>query len=219
VIPVAPASPPADFGERVRARGLNAIAELAGEIAPQKRGGPKRKKNFGSREAIPSDEFPPYWRDVLPDMRRSYNGICAYLSLYLHSATGSSSVDHFVPKSKAWDKVYEWSNYRLAAALINSKKKDLDLSLDPFTIDNGLFALELVEFQVVPGPAAKGPTIDQVLATRDVLGLNMPECCDLRREYVEDYEKGEIIFSYLERRAPFIALELRRQGRLLRGDL
>jgi hypothetical protein len=55
-----------------------------------------------------------------------------------------------------------------------------------------------------------------------LLGLSQREPCEARREYVRAYEKGPdadgIGLQYLERRAPFIARELRRQGRLLRGD-
>ena len=38
-------------------------------------------------------------------------------------------------------------------------------------------------------------------------------------EYVQNYEGKKIKLEYLERRAPFIARELRRQGRLNNGDL
>jgi hypothetical protein len=87
-------------------------------------------------------------------MLQSYNRLCAYLALHIEPATGSPSVDHVAPKSKAWDRVYEWANYRLASAFINAKKNNLELVLDPFTIREDLFALEFVEFQVVPGPGA-----------------------------------------------------------------
>lgn len=223
MIPVAPAVAPDDFDLRVRQRGLDAIAELVGEPPLRARTGPKRKKVASSRAEIPPQAFPPFWRDVLPEMLASYRRVCAYLALYIEHATGSPSVDHVVPKSKAWDQVYEWSNYRLACSLINSRKNDLDLALDPFGIGSTLFALEFVEFQVVAGAAANGGFLAQVLATIEVLGLNMSECCIARREYVVNYEvgpgNGGIDLPYLERRAPFIAQELRRQGRLLRGDV
>jgi len=222
VIPVAPAAAPPDFDTRVRQRGLGAIAELVGDTPSRKRPGPKRHQIASARADIPSDKFPPLWREVLPEMLVSYRRLCSYLALYIEHGTGSPSVDHVVPRSKAWDKVYEWSNYRLACALINSKKNDLDLALDPFSIRDGLFALEFVEFQVVVGPNAQGDVIDQVEATIKTLGLSIPECCNARREYVDNYElgpgNGGIDLPYLERRAPFIARELRRQGRLLRGD-
>ena len=222
MIPVTPAPAPVDFDERVRQKGLDAIAELVGETPASVRRGRKRNKVASTRATIPAACFPPFWRDVLPDMLESYKRTCAYLALYIEHATGSPSVDHVTPKSKSWDKVYEWSNYRLAAALINSKKNKLDLALDPFTIDDGLFALELVEFQVTAGVAATADLRARVDDSIRVLGLNSVECCAARREYVAGYDdgpgQGGIDLPYLERRAPFVARELRRQKRLLRGD-
>jgi hypothetical protein len=219
VIPVTPAEAPPDFDARVRQKGLDALAELVGEKPSRVRQGRKRKKIAETRAEIPADAFPPYWRDVLPDMLSSYRRLCAYLALYIEHATGSPSVDHVLPKSKAWDKVYEWSNYRLACALVNSRKNDVALALDPFEIGTGLFALEFVEFQVVVGPAAQDQVAARVNESIETLGLNLPECCKARREYVENYEAGHIDLSYLTRRAPFITQELRRQGLLLRGDV
>ena len=151
-------------------------------------------------------------------MLDSYNRLCAYLSLYIEHATGSPSVDHVIPKSKAWDKVYEWSNYRLVAALINSKRNSLDIVLDPFEILDGFFALEFVSFQVKLGAIAKGPIEARATDTIEKLGLNMRECRYARREYVESYKSKMIKIDYLERRAPFIARELRRQRLLNSGD-
>lgn len=156
-------------------------------------------------------------------MRTAYGNLCAYLSLYIEYATGSPSVDHVVPKSRSWKLVYEWSNYRLASSLINSKKNDLDLVLDPFQMETGLFALEFVEFQVEPAPTVRGAKLQAVLETIDVLGLNGQDCRTARAEYVENYRTGPghggIDLPYLERRAPFVAQELRRQRLLVRGDV
>ena len=104
----------------------------------------------GSEGAIPAGEFKPYWRRALNDLLTSYNRTCAYLSLHIPRAVGTPSSDHMVAKSTAWDQVYEWSNYRLACLLMNARKGIADV-LDPFEIDDGWFALELVAFQVVPG--------------------------------------------------------------------
>ena len=204
MIPVNPAPAPADFDERVRNPGRDAIAELIGERPSRRRPGPKRKKLAETRDEIPAEHFPPYWRDVLPDMLESYSRLCAYLSLYIEHATGSPSVDHVIPKSKAWDKVYEWSNYRLASALINSKRS-IEFVLDPFEIDDRLFALEFVSFQVKLGERARGALAEDVANTIEKLGLNLRECRQARREYVENYEKKMISLDYLQRRAPFIA--------------
>ena len=132
MIPVAPAPEPNHFDARVRQKGLDAIAELVGEDPTRRRKGPKRKKIVNSRAEIPSEVFPPFWREVLPEMLVSYHRVCAYLALYIDHATGSPSVDHVVPKSKAWDRVYGGPTIAWRS-LINSKKNNIDLALDPFT--------------------------------------------------------------------------------------
>lgn len=221
VIPVALADEPASFESKVRQRGLDVIAELVGESPSRPRPGPKRKRTLASRDRIPAAAFPDFWRDVLPDLREAYGNLCAYLGLYIEHGTGSASVDHFVPKSKSWQLVYEWSNYRVCSSLINGHRGDRTLLLDPFTIEPGLFALEFTELQVTPGPAARGPTWDLVTNTIDTLGLNQRDCRKARAEYVTAYRDGPptgIALARLEIRAPFIVQELRRQRRLVRGD-
>ena len=219
MIPVTPAPAPADFDDKVKNPGLDAIAELVGEKPKVRRPGPKRNKVAKTRDEIDPKYFPPLWREVLPDMLQAYNRLCAYLSLYIEHATGSPSVDHVIPKSKAWDKVYEWSNYRLACALANSKKNNVELVLDPFQIQDGLFALEFFGFEVTVGALAVGAIEARVADTIEQLGLNLPDCCKARREYFDNYRRQDVTLDYLERRAPFIARELRRQNRLNPGDV
>jgi hypothetical protein len=89
--------------------------------------------------------------------------------------------------------------------------------IDPFALKPGRFALEFVDLQVVAGAAAKGPELADVNATIETLGLNLADCRQQRREYVEAYQDGGITLRYLEHRAPFVAQELRRQG-LLRPE-
>ena len=217
MIPVQPAPEPVDFEERVRRPGLDAIAELVGEQPSQTRRGPKRSKIATRRQDIPGAAYPPLWREVHTDMLTAYRRLCAYLALYIEPATGAPSVDHVIPKSKAWDKVYEWSKYRLACSLVNSRKGDTDHVLDPFEISEEWFALEMVEYQVTVGPGATNNVAVPVGHTIERLGLNDELCRQARREYVESYLEGEISFAYVKRRAPFIARELERQG-LLIGD-
>ena len=220
MIRVTPAEEPEDFEERVRRPGLDAIAELVGDEPSRPRPGPKRKKVTETREAIPSKKFPPFWREALNDMLVVYERRCAYLALYIEHATGNPTVDHVIPKSKAWDQVYEWSNYRLAAALINSKKNDVEGVLDPFEIADDWFALELVAFQVTPGPGANAEIAERVWDTISKLGLNRDECCKARQAYVDSYlaEVDPVPLAYVDKRAPFVARELRRQGMLKAGD-
>jgi hypothetical protein len=220
MIPVALASEPAEFDAKVRQRGLSAIDELVGRPARLKRAGPKRAKLADQERDVPSGAFPPYWRDALPEMLVAYEQRCAYLAMYIHHATGTPTVDHVLPKSYAWDQVYEWSNFRLCAAIINSKKGALLTLVDPFAIGPGWFALNLNTLYVGRGDAAPEAEWSRIEATLPVLNHRL--CVKEREEYVRCYRLGPgaggFDLAHLEFRAPFIASELRRQGQLLRGD-
>ena len=220
MIPVALAAEPASFEKTVRLPGLSAIDEFVGRPPRLKRRGPKRSPIAATEDKIPPDMFPPFWRLALDEMLDRYDRRCAYLAMYIHHATGSPTVDHVLPKSYAWQLVYEWTNYRLCAAIINSKKSDLLNLIDPFEIETGWFELDLTTFHVVRGqtaPAAQHAKIDATLPV-----LNQRDCWKEREEYVFRYRLGPtnkgIDLTYLEDRAPFVARELRRQEKLERGD-
>lgn len=221
MIPVARASEPAAFDWAVRQPGLSAIDELVGRPPRTRRPGPRRAKVADAEADIPAHKFPPFWREALDDMLVAYERRCAYLAMYIHHATGSPTVDHVLPKSYAWDQVYEWSNYRLCAAIVNSKKNDLLTLVDPFNVQTGCFELNLATFHVQRGSSAPQAEWTSIDATLPV--LNQRDCWQERAEYVNRYRlgpgNGGIDLAYLADRAPFIASELRRQGQLLRGDV
>jgi hypothetical protein len=216
MIPIALAPEPATFDAKVRQKGEAAMLALRGRGPP--RGGRPRKPVAKRRDLIPSDKFPPYWRAVLDEMHEAYEGRCAYLAMYIEKATGNPSVDHVIPRSRSWRQIYEWSNYRLAAAVINSKKNDLELVLDPAVIRSGWFALDFLSMEVGIGPTASTSQHTKIRNTIDLLGLNLQDCIDQRSEYYLDYKSRDISLRWLERRAPFIGQELRRQGKLHPGD-
>lgn len=221
MIPVVQASEPPGFDAQVRQRGLSAIDELVGRPPRLPRGGPRRKKVANQEQDIPADAFPPFWRAALPDMLTAYQSRCAYLAMHIYPGTGSPTVDHALPKSYAWNMVYEWSNYRLCAAIINSKKGASLTLVDPFDVQPGWFALNFNTFSVERGPAAPASEWSRIEATLPV--LNQRPCEMARAEYVRCYrlgpDKGGISLSHLESRAPFIAAELRRQGLIREGAL
>ena len=216
MIPLTVANEPATFDATVRQKGLSAIDQLVGRAPRVARPGRRRAKIAEVEADIPAKDFPPFWRDALDDLLGAYERRCAFLAIYIEHATGNPSVDHMIPKSRAWSQVYEWDNYRLCAASVNSKKSDLQTIIDPFEIGDGWFQLELVAFQVIRGPAVTPAYEGRVDATLEL--LNIGECRRARQEYVERYEQRDISFAYLDRRAPFIAAEMRRQGRLHAGD-
>ena len=212
MIPVTPAPEPPAFDSKVRQPGLRAIAELAGEKPdPPRTAGRPCKKVAASRDKIPAGKFPPYWRKVLGDLMENYQQICAYLCLYIPRGTGAPSVDHAVAKSQKWDQVYEWSNYRLACSLMNTRKGAAADVLDPFEIGEDWFALELVGFQVLPGDGLSDEVTGAVTNTIERLRLNDLACCGVREEYAERYWNGVFPFDHLMQQAPFVARELQRQ--------
>lgn len=208
-----------DFDKKIRQPGLSAIDELVGRAPRLKRGGPRRAKIADTESKIPGGEFPPFWREALDDMMEAYEQRCAYLAMFIEE-TGNPTVDHVIPKSLAWDQVYEWSNYRLCTGIVNSKKGELLGLVDPVDAKIGWFELDLATCRVLRGasaPKAQHPKIDATLPL-----LNIRDCILQRKRYIEEYRRGPgakgIDLTYLEYRAPFIASELRRQGQLVRGD-
>jgi hypothetical protein len=214
MIPVPEAQEPSSFDAKVRKKGLRAISELSGDK-------PNRKSAFKavatSRDKIPPASFPTYWRDCLSDLMVAYYYICAYTCFRIHPVTGGRTVDHFAPKSRSWDKVYEWSNYRLACSAINAAKNSFEDVIDPFTLKPGYFELELVGYQVIPGSGLDDSERLLVQATIDRLGLDQYN--DDRARDAEDYLAAEISLARLRKESPFVASELHRQGRLRTNDV
>ncbi len=214
------AAAPARFEERVRLPGLRAIAELVGEDSGRKRRGRVRARLAERREDLPAGSFPAFWNRILDDLETAYFGICAYCCLFIEPGTGSRTVDHMIPKSRDWQRVYEWSNYRLACGLMNSRKGDSSDVLDPFEVEAGWFALELVGFQVIPGPLASGAVLERVEKT--IARLKLDRWSPVSRQmklYYDGYFSVPFSWEYLRSRAPFLAAEMRRQGRLRDEDL
>lgn len=245
MMPVSQAPEPPQFDEAVRMPGMRSVYEMCGLPVPANLARPaKGGKPFAQRqrrqrdangdvvigadgrpvevpvgrtEDLPAEEFEPYWTTALDWLLEAYGRICAYCCFRIHP-TASPSVDHMIPKSKAWDKVYEWSNYRLAALRMNARKNDLSSIIDPFDVQDGWFAIELTFGQVVPGPVAMAdPALrDRVEHVITKLGLN--EFAAERLRDIEAYESGDVSLKRLREESPFVAAEIARQGRLRPGD-
>jgi hypothetical protein len=148
----------------------------------------------------------------------AYGRICAYSCFRIHPVTGSRSVDHIAPKPRAWDQVYEWSNYRLASSLLNARKQNFSDVLDPFLVGDDWFELELVGFQVKPAQQLDAEIRPRALATIDRLGLNDFEFRSSRERDAQCYWDG-IPFHILAEESPFVARELKRQGQVRPEDI
>lgn len=221
MIPVTEVEEPPWFDTHVRQRGAEAIQRLLAK--PVKARGRKPKVTYARPEHIPPDSFPTCWTDVrandnksaLDDLMDAYEQYCAYLGMRLERATGSPTVDHYIPKERDWRLVYEWSNYRLSASCVNGAKGTRDV-VDPFKVKPGWFELDLATYLVKRGAAA--PARERVRIDETLPILNLRQCVAQRGEYLTAYRAGKIDLANVTRYAPFIAAELRRQGQLRPGD-
>ena len=187
MLAVVPREEPATFDAQVRMPGQKALAE--------------------NRNPLPR-----YWGKCLPDLMEAYEYICAYSSLRVSPISGTPTVEHFAAKSSARQLAYEWSNYRLVCARMNSRKREFDDVLDPFEIEEGWFELEFLFLQVRPAPGLDATINKQVERTIRRLKLNDEAFCSERARWYEAWLSGRIDGTFLREYAPFVHREVVRQG-------
>ena len=180
---------PADFDAKVRRPGLSYLKGLAAGEKPN-----------WSRHG--------YWRKAKKDMIDAYDGICAYACCEI-SPSSSAEIDHFHPKSRYRQEAYEWENLRLCSSNINKKKRDHDV-LDPFDVRDLTFGIVLATGRMVK--LKKYDPAYEALCdkTVKVLGLNEYEYTRMRYGILDDYLRGEITSSNLQKRNPFVYSEVQR---------
>lgn len=212
MIRVEPADEPASFDDGIRQPGSLALREIAGDPSVPQRTGPKRK------------HLPQLWTHALPAMRLLYRRTCAYLALHIHRGTGRDTVDHFIACATDRSLAYEWSNFRYASLDANRLKGTRPF-LDPFKVEDSWFQLNLSTFEVEARITI--PDADRTAWTNTLKVLNEPTFCAAREWYHERYfgrkldpfdPDAPMPLSDLLAHAPFIARELRRQGRLRPED-
>jgi len=130
MIPIKPQPEPPSFEQSVRIPGKRFLAQVPHPVSEQWKG-------------------KEYWRQVLPDMRQAYEGICAYCAFWIPHSTGNHSIDHFIPKSQNPNLAYEWDNFRYVSARFNSRKGNRTI-LDPFTLPLNWFVIDFKSFFVSP---------------------------------------------------------------------
>ena len=193
MIPVEPQPEPEDFEERVRKPGTEFLKKI-----PH----PKSREWRGKE----------YWQTMLPKMRDSYKGICAYCAHWISSMTGSGSIDHFLPKSQYPALAYEWNNFRYSSLKFNRRKGIHNIS-DPFRIELDWFIIDFPSLIIKSNPNAPSGKIQEIEDTIKILKLNTDtNCVKARQSWIMNFCRDEISFSFLKRRAPFIAYELERQA-------
>jgi uncharacterized protein (TIGR02646 family) len=154
-----------------------------------------------------------YWKAISLDLYSSYCGICCYTCHWIPPDTGSSSVEHFKPKSTYPNLAYEWSNFRLVCGKLNSRKKDNEDVIDPFNVIDGMFTIDFPSLLIKPASGLATATKNLVQSTISRLKLNHEgSCLKNRNEYLKQYCTGIVTFDFLLSKAPFLAKEIVRQN-------
>ena len=160
-----------------------------------------------------------YWRKIHHDLYKGHRGICVYCSSWTprakHSPRGldHTSVDHFVPKSLAPKKAYEWSNFRLCRTRLNHKKDNYLDVLDPCTVTDGWFIIDFTTFQIRPAPGLPQAVESSVISTIDRLQLNVDnDYVDERIAVIREYALDRLSLPQLQSKYPFIAQQIQTQN-------
>ena len=193
MIPVQPATEPAQFNADVRTPGRNYLQSLL----------PGEKPDFRTRN---------YWKRILRDLHTAYGGICAYSCHWMPYDVGSDTVEHFRPKTSYPDLAYEWINYRLVCSRLNARKGKFEDVIDPFNVLPGMFSLHFPSLNVITGSSLTNAQRALVESTIRRLRLNDSRSIDTRQEYLNSYITGHISAAYFKNKAPFLVAELTRQS-------
>jgi hypothetical protein len=163
---------------------------------------------------IPSDKFEPHWRKAIPDLRKAYGNFCAYTGVRIEPVE-VATVDHFISRKSNPDLAYEWDNFRLCRGRINSRKNEFEDVLDPFEIENGWFILDFDTLDIHANAELDRGLRQKIQQTITRLGLNQELPTPFKEErydWLSAYCDGDCTFRLLQKRTPFIAHELERQG-------
>lgn len=199
MIPVQEKPEPASFNANVRVRGTRSL----------------QRKGIDPVVSLPAGKtLSPFWRDCLDDLYREYDQTCAYLAVHIERATGGVTADHFVAKSQLPGQAYEWSNFRLASAIVNARKCDFSDVLDPFVLPPDWFRLELVTGRIYASPDIAPADQARVMATIERVGLDNATSREMRARHYQEYRQGAYTAAFLLRRSPFVYQEADRQGLL-----
>ena len=155
-------------------------------------------------------QFRPLWNEIYDEFHRVYGGLCAYTCFYLPER---ATIDHFRPKAAFPFLAYEWNNYRLSSPRTNQFKSKRDGILDPFLIQENLFALNLPSCLISVRNELAPELAETAVYTINVLKLNDDDYLVQRRlDLIQAFVGGDISRAYLQKMNPFIFDEITRQG-------
>lgn len=228
MIPVKLPREPGNFQHTVYQPGLYALNAL-GQNPNQPPPNEQFWKTSHTTQAGKSRSSLDYWTRARNDLCAGYNRRCVYSCFIVEIERDSSgqvteggykySIDHFTPKSLAPAKrAFEWNNLRWCWSVINNKKDNSVITVDPISLPGMVVELQYSsdgDWMVVPSHGLDSNSKAQVCDTIHKLGLNSERAVVIRRnQCVEDFIQNPNRYTHLEmeENQPFIFRELRRQG-------
>lgn len=157
------------------------------------------------------ESTPGYWRRATRDLREAFQDRCGYTAMWLSTP---GTVDHFVSRDEDRTRAYEWSNFRYAAAWINSSKSALRAEevLDPFEVSDDWFEIILPSCQMVMTERCPPEYQDRARTMLVRLRLGHDEdVVSYRQEWYRMYCEHELTLEGLERKAPLLARAIRKR--------
>jgi hypothetical protein len=156
-----------------------------------------------------SKQFPPYWREHLPDLRDGFQSLCGYSAMRVEDGT----VDHYRSCKNHPELAYEWDNYRFASERMNQVKGTEDEQiLDPFEVEDSWFELLLPSFILVTTPRVPEEHRRRAEHTLKRLGLGHSESIIRRRRArYNEFRTGYLTLAGLRCWAPLLARAIERR--------
>lgn len=181
-----PPSEPPEFDQKARQPGNNWLAKNPNNLRPR-----------------------DYWSPFKSNLADGFGNLCGYSVMYEPVGT----VDHYLSCENYPNLAYEWSNYRFASAWINSSKRTLDDQvLDPFQVGEDWFEIILPSLQLIL--TNKVPPAERQRAEFTLQRLRLRDderVIRQRQQWYQLYLDGDITLEGLQKKAPLIALAIRKQ--------
>lgn len=196
MIPVKAADEPPGFDQDVRKPGEKWL----------------EKKQIPLDGPMPAKAVPPaHWQKYTRQLWEGYHGTCAYLAIFFEWPTGAASTDHFIPKTREAEGIYDWKNYRLACLAVNRDKGVHDV-LDPIGLKPETFHINFASGKISANKSLT--TSEKKLAKKTItdLGLDEADTREMRARHYQYYLTGEASLSLLKKLSPFVYFEIVRQG-------
>ncbi len=179
MIPVAPVPEPPDFDARARRPGNAWLAENLGAVRPR-----------------------DFWSPFRALLAEGFANRCGYTAMLDLNGT----VNHHRSYKTHPELTYAWSNYRYAAAWINSAKKTAEV-LDPYDVGEGWFEVLLPSLQLVATdkvPPERRALVERTL--RDLPIAHDERVLKQRRHWYQKYREGKPSLEGLREVSPLIAM-------------